>query len=110
MTSTLILLVLSYIFFTVKKRRKLLQEKMKIAQQLKMELLGGKNFEEVVVLWKKKRIFFEHFEHVREPFQKFELVLNKYQFRPVQTETEKIEVMEAYRKFSRSVEGGFHGV
>jgi len=103
-------LIFVFVFLKFQKKAKLKEEKRKYAQQLKMELLGCNNYEDVLILWKKKRIYLQSFEHIAEPFHKFELVLNKYQFRPNQTETEKIEVMEAYRKFSRSVEGGVYGV
>lgn len=77
---------------------------------LKQEILGARNYEDIVELWKKKQTYFKEFPHVRDAFDKFEEVLNRHQFKPRQSEAEKIEITEAYRKFLRSVEGGFSGV
>lgn len=77
---------------------------------LKNEILGCRNYEDVVALWKRKHILMKEFPHVREPFLAMEETLNKHQFKPRQSEAEKIEVVESYRKFTRSVEGGFLGI
>lgn len=91
---------------TFKRKRK---EKQRLVD-LKNEILGCRNYEEVVNLWKKKHQLFKEFPHIEDSFLKLEEILNRYQFKPRQSETEKIEVVESYRKFSRSVEGGFSGL
>lgn len=93
---------------SVKMKRK--REEKNRVLALKNEILNCRNYEDVVNLWTKKHTLIKEFPHIKESFMKMEDVLNRYQFRPRQTETEKIEVVESYRKFSRSVEGGFNGI
>ncbi|HXH74000.1 MAG TPA: hypothetical protein VNJ08_03495 [Bacteriovoracaceae bacterium] len=92
-----------------KKRKQKLLEKQRILT-LKDEVLGCRNYEDIVALWKRKHLLIRQFSHIGEPFLKMEETLNRHQFKPKQSEAEKIEVVEAYRKFTRSVEGGFSGI
>lgn len=78
--------------------------------EAKAEISSAKEYADVVRLWQKKKSFIREFPHVEEPFRELEAVLFKYQFKPIQTETEKIEVMNAYRKFANQIEGGFSGI
>lgn len=78
--------------------------------ETKAEILSAREFSDVVGIWKKKHILFREFPHIEEPFKDLEKVLYKHQFKPFQTETEKIEVMNAYREFTNRIEGGFNGI
>lgn len=78
--------------------------------QIKDEIISAKEFSDVVKLWEKKKILISEFPHIEGSFKDLEKVLFKYQFKPRQSETEKIEVMTAYREFIKSIEGGFNGI
>lgn len=77
---------------------------------LKSEVTGAKSYEDVVNLWKKKLLYTKEFPHLEEHFRKLEAVLFRYQFKPSQTETEKVIVMNAYKEFIKDSEGGFRGI
>jgi hypothetical protein len=95
-----------YIFKNFKNRR---LKKDCIARK-KAEVLNCRSYDDIVQLWKKKHEYFQLFPHLVEPFQKLEMVLNKHQFKPQQSEEDKKEILDSYRKFSHSVEGGFLGI
>jgi hypothetical protein len=97
----------AWIIFRRFKLRKKKKERLLI---LKNEIMGCRNYEDVVNLWKRKHILLNEFPHIDEAFHKMEEILNLHQFKPKIAEAEKIEVVESYRKFSRSVEGGFNGI
>ncbi len=78
--------------------------------EMKDKILGCRSFEEVVELWKDKHVLTQEFPHIKDAFFKLEESLNRYQFKPIQTNEEKSIVLESYRKFSKEIEGGFHGV
>lgn len=96
----------------IKGRKLLLNKKALKIRKLnaKAEILSAKEFSDVVHLWQKKHSLFREFPHIEEPFKDLEKVLYKHQFKPFQTETEKIEVMNAYREFTNRIEGGFNGI
>jgi len=77
---------------------------------LRDELVGGTVYSEIVEIWKKREIFIAEFPEIQDHFKKFEQVLFKYQFKPSQTEAEKIEIMQAYREFLNNVRGGLNGI
>lgn len=87
-----------------KRRHKIMLRK------LKSEVLECKAYDDVVELWKAKHLYLETFPHIKEPFHRLEEVLYKYQFKQFQSQQEKQEVIESYRKFVASVEGGFIGI
>jgi hypothetical protein len=93
--------------FLKQKRKRTVKERLK---RLKSEILERKSYEEVVELWKQKHEIIKTFPHIKGPFDSLQETLNRHQFKPRQSESEKIEVMESYRKFCRSVEGGFIGI
>lgn len=108
-----ILIVCTLLLIAILKFRKmkLLQGQIrKRRQNLRDELLGGTNYFEVVEVWKKREQFLAEFPEVTEHFKKFEQNLFKYQFKPFQSETEKIEIMQAYREFTNNVRGGLSGI
>ncbi len=95
--------------FFVRKRarkKKILERKKKLAA----EIQGAKNYEEIVSFWKKKHDYIKEFPHLAQHLDDFESVLFKCQFKPTQTESEKNDVLKAYRKLMESSEGGFRGV
>lgn len=97
------------VWFILKKSKMRRMEKARIAQK-KAEVLNCSSYEDIVQLWKNKHEYLQLFPHVAEPFLKLESVLNKHQFKPTQSNEDKKEILESYRKFSRSIEGGFLGI
>lgn len=111
-----IIIILLGVLFVVGglwKLQKFLKEKKAIKlrkEKIRDEILGAREYEDVVTLWQKKHQYFQEFPHIEDAFHKLETTLNKYQFKRSQAETEKIEVMNAYRKFIEEVKGGFNGI
>ncbi len=79
-------------------------------RQLMTEFKSCQNYEDVVSMWKRKRVYLKEFPHLETSFPPFEEVLFRYQFKPKQSETEKSEVVKAYRKLLDQSEGGFYGI
>lgn len=86
------------------------REKKQRRLALKRELLGCTQFSDAVTLWQKKHVFISEFPVIEDPFVEFEKIINKHQFKPRQSEAEKIEVMEAYGSFRTKIQGGLDGV
>ena len=99
--------ILGWIFSKQWKTKRLLKKK---KQDLKQQLISAASYEEVVTVWQKKSQFLKEFGHLEEAFQDLEKTLFKYQFKPKQTDSEKEEVMKAYRAFTQKTEGGLNGV
>lgn len=89
------------------KHKKLLRER---RRKLAEEIQACKSYDDVVTLWKKKHAYLTEFPQLEEPFRKFEAVLFRYQFKPVQTSLEKDTVLSAYRDLLKESEGGLRGV
>lgn len=111
----IVLSVLSLLAILVLGRRIYKKHRLKkVARERKIKLksliLGCKDYSEVVSFWMKRKELVEEFPHIEEPLRRLELILFRYQFKPHQSETERAEVMEAYRAFTRETEGGFHGI
>lgn len=79
-------------------------------KELKDSLLKANNYEEVVELWKLKSRFINEFPAIENAFRKLEEVLFKYQFKPSQSDSEKNEVMKAYRNFTGQVQESLNGI
>ncbi len=87
------------------------RRKEKIRRQgLKQTLLSANDFDKVVELWRSKHTYLSEFPHITDPFLELESVLFKYQFKPSQSDAERSEVLQAYRRFTEAVTGGFNGV
>ncbi len=84
------------------------ERKRKLA--LMEEIKSCRSYDDVVALWKKKHSYLPTFPHLDGPFIDLEKTLFKVQFKPVQSESEKAEVMSAYQKFLTETEGGFRGI
>ena len=102
--------VLTYLFFWGRKKYQFKTAQKKKLQELKRELLGATNYQEIVEVWKKKHKYLDNFPQIEDAFKGFETVLFKYQFKPRQNETEISQVTEAYREFVRKIEGGLNGI
>ncbi|WPU65521.1 hypothetical protein [Peredibacter starrii] len=102
--------VLIFLVIWGRKKYQIKTARKKKMQDLKRELLGATNYQEVVEVWKKKHKFLDTFPQIEESFKGFETVLFKYQFKPRQNETEMAQVTEAYRDFVRKIEGGLNGI
>lgn len=74
------------------------------------EIVSAREYSDVVKVWQKKSNIIKEFPKVENHFKDLESVLFKYQFKPSQSESEKIEVMNAYRDFIAKSQGGFDGV
>lgn len=88
-----------------------------LKKELKNKKLGIKNdiysvgeYQDVVRIWQNKRNLVREFPHLEEPFKNLEKTLFKHQFKPSQTESEKTEVMSAWKKFMEESQGGFNGI
>lgn len=91
-----------------KIKHKRLQKKNRLA--LKTELLEVKTFEDAVNVWQKKQIYLKEFPTLEPGFLNFQTVLFKSLFKPKQTESEKLEVINAYKSVSQSVQEMKDGV
>jgi len=100
----------SFFIFRYVQKLKLKKIKIEKLKEMKEELLHTKKLEDIIKIWEKRKEYFEIFPHVEPSFLKFEAILNQYQFKPNISETEKIEIVESYRKFIKTIEGGFNGV
>jgi hypothetical protein len=87
-------------------RQKLRSEKAKIMA----ETLACQDYDEVVLLWRRKLNLVQIFPELQGPFGRLEQVLYRYQFKPLQTEHEKKEVMRAYDRFKVEIEGEQNGI
>ncbi len=89
------------------KTKKLLRLK---RAELKEKTISAQSYTDVVQLWQKKALLIKEFPHLVDPIKELEKVLFKYQFKQNQSETEKAEVMKAYREFINQIQGGFNGI
>lgn len=79
-------------------------------QTIKDDILSVNEYQNVVRVWQNKRNLIREFPHLEEPFKNLEKTLFKHQFKPSQTESEKSEVMSAWKKFIEESQGGFDGI
>lgn len=98
------------IIFIVRKRWKISRDKKRHRQELKEDIFSANTYEEVISVWQRKFYYQEEFPHTAEGFKNLEKTLFKYVFKPHQSETEKTEILKAYRGFINEVQGGFNGV
>ena len=77
---------------------------------IKNEIVSAREYHDVVKVWQKKSIIVREFPKIEMNFKNLEAVLFKYQFKPSQTEAEKIEIMNAYRDFVDKCQGGLDGI
>ncbi len=77
---------------------------------MKDRVMSAREYHDVVTLWQQKALLLKEFSHLSKPITDLEIVLFKYQFKQSQNETEKAEVMKAYREFINKVQGGFNGI
>lgn len=77
---------------------------------LKDKLFNATDYSQIVEIWLSRDEFLTAFPEIRDYFKKFEITLFKYQFKPHQTETEKAEVVTAYREFLTNIQGGLSGI
>lgn len=102
-------LVASLGYFIYRKVRAR-NERRKLLLAIKSSLQEANDYDSIVQVWRKKSMYIKEFPHLDEHFKKLELTLFKYQFKPTQTESEKKEVISAYKEFLSSSEGGFSGI
>lgn len=77
---------------------------------IKDEIVSAREYQDVVKIWQMKLRIVKEFPQIETNFKNFETVLFKYQFKQSQSETEKTEVMNAYREFINKSQGGFDGI
>lgn len=109
----LALSILGVLYFPLKRwqaKKQLVKEKKLYLSNLREKILRAKSFDDIIFVCKEKEKFFFEFPQIKEQFLKFELILNKHQFKPEVSEVEKVEIMEAFRKFQRNIEVFLNGV
>lgn len=104
------ILLIGGIGWLIYKKFKLKADLRNQKRKTRDEIISAQTYEDVVSLWKKKHFYQQQFPHVADPFRDLETILFKYQFKPYQSEAEKDEVVQAYRKFVQNCQGGFHGI
>jgi hypothetical protein len=105
---TLGLVIFGVVKFNQKnKAKKTLRQK---RVELKDKAMSAQSYLEVVHLWQQKDLLIKEFSHLIDPIKELEKVLFKYQFKQNQTDSEKAEVMKAYREFINQIQGGFNGI
>lgn len=102
----LLIPVFVFVYLRYKKIRDIKLEK----RLLKDNLLSANSYEEVVELWKDKSRFIKEFPSSETAFRRLEEVLFRYQFKPSQDDSEKSEVMKAYRDFSDQMRENLDGI
>ncbi len=113
LTLLAVLAAILALFFPMRRlyeRRKKQQAQKKLLETLKKEIMDAQNYESIVALWKKKHDVLSVFPQMRDSFQKFEEVLFKVQFKPIQNEIEKEEVVKAYKIFLDDIKGVMSGI
>lgn len=105
-----VILVLLGIGWKIKQKVSLKKALKMRKAAIKDQLVSAREYIDVVKVWEKKSEIMKEFPLIQDNFKNFESVLFKYQFKQSQSETEKIEVMNAYREFINKSQGGFDGV
>ncbi len=108
-----IFLGFAFIFWGIWKLKINLDKKKTVRdfrKKLKEEILSCRNYNELVQFWQKKRTYTQTFPEIESPLEKLEVVLFKFQFKPVQSESEQSQAMDAYREFRKDVEGTLSGI
>lgn len=86
--------------------RKIFLKKSLLKKQIasiKTELISCSNYNDIVKMWSAKQRYLETFPALENNFRNLELVLFKYQFKALRTESEVQEVVLAYNKFKAEV-------
>lgn len=105
-----LIIIIVLVVLRFKKRLSTKSQKKAFMIGLKQEVLAANNYADVVKVWQKKRTYCDAFPHLENAFEKLEITLFKYQFKPNQSEAEKEATMKAYREFVSSVREGFNGI
>lgn len=79
-------------------------------QKFKKLINEASSYEDVVLVWNKKLEILAEFPILAEEFKELEAVLFQIQFKPSQSEAEKHQACEAYKKFKAIVGGRLNGV
>jgi hypothetical protein len=106
----LILIVTGGLSFFIYQKIKLRQSAKQQRRLLREELLSANTYEEIVKVWQKKFHYQVVFPHTADAFRNLEKTLYQILFKPSQSEEEKKEILQAYRKFVSDIQGGFDGV
>lgn len=77
---------------------------------IKDEIMSVREYSEVVKVWQRKNDILKEFPSLEQNFRNLESVLFKYQFKPTQTEVEKLQVMDAWKEFLAVSQGSLNGV
>ncbi|MCM2349588.1 MAG: hypothetical protein NDI69_06170 [Bacteriovoracaceae bacterium] len=104
--------LLTGLYAVIKYRKQLALKKAAREKKIKLKekLFNAADYFQIVEIWQKRDEFLQTFPEIRDHFKKFEIILFKHQFKPHQTETEKSEVMTAYREFLNNIQGGLSGI
>jgi hypothetical protein len=107
-----ILLIVSIAFSCFKVKQKWNQKQLHKSKlkNLRNQIFNANSYDEIVGVWNKKQAFLIAFPFLKDSFKELETVLFKHQFKPRQTQSEKDEVIDAYKTFLSKIEGGFNGI
>ena len=108
--SLLILIITGGVTFFVHQKIKTSQLAKQQKRLLREELVSANTYEEIVKVWQKKINYQKIFPHTEEAFRNLEKTLFQFLFKPHQTEDEKKEALQAYRRFINDIQGGFNGI
>lgn len=107
---TLLILIMWLAWFKyskqIKYKKGLRQRKLK----LRNELFEATDYQQIVRIWMNRDDYLKTFPEIVDHFKSFEKTLFKYQFKPVQTDSEKSEVCSAYQSFITNIRGGLSGI
>jgi hypothetical protein len=95
-----------FIFKKMKMKKMIRQELLK----LRDELIGCNSYDSVVRLWMSRQVYLAKFPQIEKSFRDFEILLFKYMFKPSQSESEKSEILTAYKRFLDDIKGGLDGI
>jgi hypothetical protein len=105
-----LIIIFLFLIWSYWSKRRDLSLKKKGKLKIKDDLLSPKNYDDVVNIWKIKYDILKVFPNLEIDFKNLEEVLFKHQFKERRTKLDEEEVLEAYKKFSDSIQGGIDGV
>ena len=74
------------------------------------EMESASTYDEIVSIWLQRDKFQKAFPSITEEFKKFEIVLNRHQFKPNRNPKEISEIQEAYEKYKATLKGVLNGI
>jgi hypothetical protein len=79
-------------------------------ERLKQNLTSATGYDGIIEVWEKKHEFIQTFPQIQSDFENFQQVIFQHQFKRTKTDTEKQEIINAYRDFVSKISGGVDGI